>query len=478
MKINGKEVKVKTKTIPELSKQYSISRIGSFKVSNNIEAKQLKHYRQQEIANNLIDTIEEQKKVSEIKEDKRKNLKTIWKSQTLVQSLYNDGDVPKISDIDQGGDNLTYQFKSYSINDCYLLTNLMGLAKKNPNFIKEIIKIKNENEIEVTFHEIKITDKKKDNKVVVTCEPTGVKKSYSVKKDEAIKWKTCHRALWPVVIEIAYAKFLKNNVGYFRDVYKHGGHSAVAMSHLTGKKSKYEEYTQVDQPRLKDYSNVKYDSATEKIYNKIKKSLDEKKVVTVAFRLKSVNQLREESESLFFGEKLFNPSPLKTNSNDLAYIILGRVKDIRACKSAEDVKRELDNRIFNQNYKKWLIKNNLKLEDLITLDEKKLYEFLAYHIANPSRFTTYTTGMQLQEKQEGITANHSFLVLDVLEHEGLKYVVFKNAADRKTKINYKKSTRMPKTIKFPDDALSEKNECMMELSHFHKKLLVIHYGNY
>lgn len=43
-----------------------------------------------------------------------------------------------------------------------------------------------------------------------------------------------------------------------------------------------------------------------------------------------------------------------------------------------------------------------------------------------------------------------------MKYEGLKYVIFKNTVDSKTKINYRKSTRMPKIVKLPDDVLREK----------------------
>ena len=42
--------------------------------------------------------------------------------------------------------------------------------------------------------------------------PEDKAESISVTKDEVLKWgKIRHKALWPVVIEIAYAKFRKNH---------------------------------------------------------------------------------------------------------------------------------------------------------------------------------------------------------------------------------------------------------------------------
>ncbi len=140
----------------------------------------------------------------------------------------------------------------------------MGLANKNPTFITDkLIQITTDNEVMVSFYrtEDNCHNVKTDghgNIDALIFEPSTKKRFYSVTKDEALKWRTSHKALWPVVVEIAYAKFISNE---FQDKIKYfsaedrdkllsridpadlrkiiaGGLAAMTLMHLTGARSK------------------------------------------------------------------------------------------------------------------------------------------------------------------------------------------------------------------------------------------------
>ncbi len=82
--------------------------------------------------------------------------------------------------------------------------------------------------------------------------------------------------------------------------------------------------------------------------------------------------------------------------------------------------------------------------------------------------------VKISKTQKGIAAAHAYLVVDVLEHKGYKYIVIKNPYGMKIKFNYKKSTKIPKEVELPEQA-PEKTEAMMELSHFYKKIAALDY---
>ena len=76
----------------------------------------------------------------------------------------------------------------------------------------------------------------------------------------------------------------------------------------------------------------------------------------------------------------------------------------------------------------------------------------------------------------GISAGHAYLIVGVCEHKGYKYIILKNTNQRETKINYKLSKKDNiKIVELPEQINKEKNECMMELNHFYKKLAEISY---
>lgn len=164
--------------------------------------------------------------------------------------------------------------QSSDLNDCYLLTNLMGLARSNPSFIKNFIKIKNAiNDMDARNEGCKHMD----SNGVEILNSVKSKETFSVTKKEEIKWETFHKALWPVIIEIAYAKFLceKSNCETMnlRGIYGSYGRPTYVMRHLTGKSSKYAEYVnnRMGYERIKNYKSPKY--SCEEIYKKLKDAL-------------------------------------------------------------------------------------------------------------------------------------------------------------------------------------------------------------
>lgn len=438
----------------------------------------------------ILNEIETMEKENSSEKPNRKNRKELWKTQSLKDSLYNDdgkgNKIPKISDIDQGSpSNLNYIIKYYELGNCFLLTNLMGLVRKEPKFITDkLIIIKNDNEVKVILYETKKPIfKVKGNIIEVESKPDS-KKSYSVTKDEALKWKTSHKALWPVVIEIAYAKHIKDlmkkNTNLsdggdllqdLRYLARQGGTSAIALAQLTGKTSRkiyyqnydinqlqnFEKYKSIDEKTKKqiesfkgnDVSDIKkfpnkYSDSALKIYNKIQKKLKKNKIITAAFKDKTPY----------------------TDNSAISLMVINLANEVQ--KNGKYTLYGLNNIFKEKDYKKWLNEHNLTLDKL----EGQPYETCKQFVLDTADLTELP---KISKTKIGIEAGHAYLVLDTLEHEGYKYIVLKNPHQIKTSINYKKSSKLPPKVKLPEQIDKVKNECMMELNHFYKKLESIDY---
>ena len=489
-----------------------------------------------------IDSKKILKKAQKMKEEndsakvKRKAKKELWKTQTLKDSLYNDeGDgkkIPRVSDIKQVSyDHFNYVLKGYGLNDCFLLADLMGIAKNNPDFIQNtLIKIEKDDEVEVGLYETKPPIiKATENMVKITYESTGSKKFYSVSKSEALNWKTSHSALWPVVIEIAYAKHLKNiaagdpkkveeslknairpvmepqveeafkargvdptpeqieteielvasaavqellkdNIN-LRDLFKGGGFSALALTHLTGAKSKQRLYgidsvidenikkifKGVDTSTIKPFPN-EYSGAVLKIYDKIKKKLESNKIVIVGFKGSST-----------LPTSILNSSDLpKTDNEDVALAVIGLINSLKK-DSKTTIRGLISQDILKTTYKDWLATNKLDFEKLKSTTDENRKKFILENVDFGKKF-------KISKTKTGIIAAHAYLVVGTLEHEGHKYIILRNPNSVKTKIDYKKSSKVPKEVKLPEEIDRSKNECMMELNHFYKKLNSIDYN--
>ena len=400
-----------------------------------------------------------------------------------------------------------------------------------------MIKIKNDNKVEVCFYKPKEpTIKIKGNATKITYTPSSKKFHCSVKKDEVIKditkWKTSHKALWPVVIEIAYAKyqvyrtnqFMLNNCidelvdhelqGWIKmhqymidfsyskkDVPKdmitsirekiiksfkgcpeaeklrnklNWGIPAATLMNLTGKTSSHvtfqnlgkdiiemiekyfksvkeetisqlKSFDDIDKSNIKKFSTKEYDGPVLAVYNKIQNKLKQNKIITVGFK---------------------NTTPQKIDNSLIALKVLLLITDLK--NKGKDVILTYSNIFKKDKYEKWLNENHLTLDDLKDQSNETLKKFVL-------ETADLTKKSIISKTKTGIGSGHAYLVLDALEHEGYKYIVLKNPYQITTKIDYKKSSKLPPEVKLPEQIDKAKNECMMELNHFYKKLAAIDY---
>ncbi len=391
-----------------------------------------------------------------------------WKAQSLKDSLYNDENgkrIPRDSDINQSDySHPGYSLKGYALQNCYLLSNLMGLARKNPNFIQnELIKVVDDDTVEVSLYEAKMSTKtKKVDEAVAELsflefvfEP-GSRKTYEVSKEEATKWETLHLALWPVVIEIAYAKHLKyisaqkeeSNVKNviqlelkkelmrahaddpnvtekeideqtqdsmkklledknLRQFFKYGGCSAEALTHLTGARSKQKFYTLKKIYLFARSKGVPYTSEENYIYKKINKKLNNGKIITVYF----YDNEKQDYDSV---------------ASDVNLLAFSLKKDAEKTVDAL-VSRDV---FTKKKYEKWLKDRNLKLKDLKgegKYKDKLRKEFILETVDYGHRY-------KISKTQSGIHMSHSYVVLDTVEKGGYKYIVLKNSNNRATQL--------------------------------------------
>lgn len=475
--------------------------------------------------------------------------KETWSVKSLQNSLYNNINgtkKPVISDIDQGSYNNLQYFMSGTLNNCYLLTGLMHLAEKDPDFItNNLIKAKdnNENEIEVCLYKIKKEPKiVNKNYALSTTYCTELEPVlYTVTKDEVLNWDTSHRALWPVVIEIAYAKHAKNMTlqktdeeisdileqqrpvirqmivqnlkaihgDLFDEVANHnliesyvnnslldaakilknnslpdravysvgtGSDASLALSVLTGKssetlqfdsinpeildnisdaqiKAEMKAFSGVDVSDIKKFQSKEYSDNILKIYNQIKNCTQKNKFVSTAFR--GVNPKVTIST---LNSKKLQEIGLETVALDV-HLLSGNAK---LDPVMTILNLEKSGFLDKNTYEKWLKNNNLSnIEDLRNADESVQKEFFAKNL-------DYSKKYKISKTKQGISGAHMYLIEDVLEHDGYKYIVMRNPHQIKSKINYKSSQKISNNINLPVDFV-ENNKFVMELSHFYKK---------
>lgn len=482
------------------------------------------------------------KKISKLEDENKKvklarsELEKKWKSGTLKECLYNtykDGiGVPSVSDIDQGSySNLDYIFQKNMLADCFLLTNLMGLAKNNPKLItSELIKIKSDNEVEVGFYEVERfqdTDTKelesqaKVNLTAKFSKEGSTRKYYSVKKDEAINWKTSHNALWPVVVEIAFAKFIQDSVknsedqqkilkskleetiiialkddemidedelkkrvdaalakalskdADFRQFLGVGGIAAQTLTALTGKDCTQKALIYIEglnergvtEGQSKAFPEKGYSTQEINIYNGIESKLKSKKIITVSFKGHS-------PAVAGMSDTQTDAQVFKADAKQKAITVMGLVIKLKSDSAERTVEALIQiNALEKQKYKNWLKKHKLtSLGELKKADDDIIKSFVLETV-------DFTKLIKISKTKKGVGARHAYLILGTQECGGYKYIILKNPHDIKTKINYSKSKKLPKTIELPTEIDREKNECSMELGHFCKKLNTIGYDD-
>jgi len=456
----------------------------------------------------------------------------LWNSQSLEASLYNkeDGKIaPRSSDIDQGSSyNLEYMANS-QMNNCVLLACLMNLAKSRPEFImNDLIKIKNENEVEVTLYEPNEDspkEKVKDGLINVSLANSNSKKTFIVSKEEALNWKTSHRALWPVVVEIAFAKCLKecklkkgkevlNNTEYINKVvnrliekfeeaagekcndenrkellkifvdsiseetlkleecslryaFGNGMVSAEVLNMLTGERSKAKSFIVPPGP-----IEIAKDEETYKMLKEFKKP----NIVSVkAFQskeyhpeiLKVYNKIKQKLESkniVIATFKNVSDAKIKKDVASIAIRILINA-DFAKSDTADFIECCKEGNILNQEaYEKWTSKNDLKtVKDFSISDAVKfVLEIVDFQKAYEE--------IKISKTKSFILNDHAYFISDVFSYEGYNYLVLEDPHQLGTKIDYTKSKKLPDGLKLPDDSKLKSNQFFIELNDFYRRL--------
>lgn len=165
---------------------------------------------------------------------------------------------------------LQHQVKQSGVEDCYLMAALISLAKKNPEAIKDCFvqgldKIEDEDDIDIRFFRM-VSDKDGFKKIPITI---------TVNKKKVIAAKGIKDgALWPKLIEKAYAIYRRKGYDLMRSDFKNlkGGVSSSVMFAITGK----EVYFAGAENFVDEKSN--------NIIDTIKEKLDKNIAITCSFK--------------------------------------------------------------------------------------------------------------------------------------------------------------------------------------------------
>ena len=137
---------------------------------------------------------------------------------------------PSDKDINQGGRIFSIRNKYTQFGSCACLAVLMGMARQNSESIRELIEpdLRDPGVVWVNLRDVKFSyhvKKRKNDKdepyscdLVFDFEPRGILRKKVTAKELLNSCKaTHHRRLWPLVVEIALAKAMKNNFISFTD---------------------------------------------------------------------------------------------------------------------------------------------------------------------------------------------------------------------------------------------------------------------
>lgn len=426
-------------------------------------------------AERLLKRDQEAKPIRKARKEYIRNTNT-----TLQDLLYNEINgkkMPCSTDIVQKPDNyINYSMKHYALNDCYLLAPLIHLAKNEPTFIMEklIETTADKNKVKIHLFDPNFDDF--ECKFGKTKSPPYKTVVVEVTKDEAIRWKSAHKAFWPIVIEIAFAKALSKSrkrdllSSDFsnRDSVLDGGISSLAYTILTGRQAKIPTGKKtVDKP----FEKETYSPQVLELYNKINKCLESKKMVCASFYGKTDKEMMDIG-LLTVGYKRYQ----KEIQNSFKELIEEYKKDPESCRSYQI--SLLNHFLTNVNNKE---PSNL-------MEEFKKFKF---DISSPKQqkalFDAFLKVVKLVDKipknyKTGIYRDHAYCVVGCKEYDGYKYVIIANPHGTMTKIDYthkieklRKEGKLLREIKTPQDIDNEHGECAMELNHFYKKLDSIEY---
>lgn len=241
-----------------------------------------------------------------------------------------------------------------------------------------------------------------------------------------------------------------------RSVYHGGLLPSWALTVLTGVDSKtmlgLPEFRDVDGSPRKAFSTKGYSDQELKIYNRIEKELKLNKVVSVGFK----------------GDKLSGKPQKLSDSEVAAYVITlsrGLKANAKGC-----VKCLLDEGFIPlMRGMNWFGKHDMAPEDLQVATDEERRKFILDNV-DIEKFG------RVSKTKSGIYGQHTYLILDTIEHGGYKYIIFKNPHNEKTKIDYRKSHKLPPKISLPQEISRAKNECMMELGDFCERVASITYS--
>jgi hypothetical protein len=145
------------------------------------------------------------------------------------------------------GDEISYKdINQGQINDCYFLAALGELAKNDPNFIRNMITDNGDGTYTVTLYQqnndlgnffghTKNASNEESNLFGNSYHPVKVTVSYKDFSPTGVNSAGQSTAIWPQVIEAAYAKLIGNgNVTQGYSIIDKPGGSFVAMGNLTG----------------------------------------------------------------------------------------------------------------------------------------------------------------------------------------------------------------------------------------------------
>ena len=401
---------------------------------------------------------------------------------TLQDLLYNEIEgkrIPRSTDIVQKPDNhINYFIKKYALNDCYLLAPLIHLAKNEPTFImqKLIETTADKNKVkvhlfdpEIGFHEFR--GKRKGIK------PPYKKVVAEVTKDEAIRWKSAHKAFWPIVIEIAFAKALSKSLSrnslsddfINRNNVLDGGTEGLAYAILTGRATRI--YALDNVPSIEPFEAETYSPQVLKLYNKINKCLQSKKMICASFSgqpkygmmdigfLTASYKRYKENIANGFKQLLDNYRTKPSTIPDYQVEWLNIFFTVICNEKPKDLMREVENFKFDISSPK---------------QQKALFEaYLKGSISVKKIPKTHNTG---------IYSRHSYCIVGCKECDGYKYVIIANPYGSMTKIDYnkkieklRKEGKLPREVKTPQEIDNAHGECAMELNHFYKKFATIDY---
>ena len=437
--------------------------------------------------------------------------KLFWsdKKRTLKELLYNEknGDTePRNTDVAQQSTGETIFDMNDVISDCYLLALLMSVARKHPDRIKKLIKVKSDNRVDIGFHGLTAATSEDKSKIKYKFKPTSKIYNYSVTKDEALNWKTYHKALWPVVIEIAYAKHIQavhsgdikhhilyllkldrklipNNSKSLKDLLNFGV-SSITNAEIFGESSVQEVYLrnldpsilrQMDKDTVDEiienspkFRKFKYSPESDKIFDKIKTKIDQGLFVTATFK-------KSKNNDIFIGDSEDGLS-IKVYEH---FIKLHDSKKLQESKIKKYYLKGYEER------QKWLEANGIPSFDGLFVDRKvkngfkvNLLNFISLFIDLRKYTQNHLISGAVSKTKTGVYGDHVYAVVAYVEKDGYKYLILRNPHDTRTKIDYTKSKKLPRTVRLPVEMSDnlDKNECMMELNHFCKYLLGLGYG--